>query len=47
MWRLRGDGEHNYESRFPSVSPFEMLIFAAIMMKGEVETESEAHIYIR
>ena len=42
MWCLRGDGEHNDESKFPSVYPFEMLIFAAIMMEGEVETEPES-----
>ena len=40
MWCLRGDGEYNDESKFPSVSPFEM--FAAIMMEGDVETESES-----
>ena len=42
MWRLRDDGEHNGESRVRSVSPLEVLIFAAIIMEGEVEAESKS-----
>ena len=45
MWGLRSDGEHNDESRFPSVSLFEMLIFAGMMMEVEVEVEVEV-VYI-
>ena len=40
-WHLRSNGEHNGESRLPSLSHFVGLIFAAIMMEGEVETEPE------
>ena len=42
MRRLRGGREHNDESRFRSVSLFEMLVFADIMTEGEVEAESES-----
>ena len=41
-WRFRSGGEHNDESRLPSLSPFMGLVFAAITMEGEVETESES-----
>ena len=41
-WRFRSGGEHNGESRLPSLSPFMGLVFAAITMEGEVETESES-----
>ena len=41
-WRFRSGAEHNDESRLLSLSPFMGLVFAAITMEGEVETESES-----
>ena len=43
MKRLGGDGEHNDESKFQSVSPFEMLILANIMMEGEKWKQNLSH----